>query len=428
VLECLRPEYKPDSLNLAVEATSVGKLRLIEEAMRRRGVLIERKRALGGQKECSEQLGERSGPGNPPKTAVKRYVHRCYVCDKWYVGKWQEHQRRHVGQVTSMLWAAIAQLEEQQLQHVLAAKAAADPESLSSSSDEDETEPVAAGARAAAEPPQRKRMRGAATADRGAGSGGAGAVASGAGSERRRLTSTARLAAPIADGGVGGAAGGGELAAAAATRPSLSFDHEHVGKKLIYDLGSLDDSGANAVPATVVGYYASTPETWLIRHETWLISQPFYKDVESDELMDGIHRFSRGVDSVIYTYAVNAAAAAAARSPLSFNNEFVGKKLLTYPAKRDAYHGFVRAVPAEVDASCYVVPATVVGYYAASSIPGVGRYDLARSTPETWLIEYDRSYDGEADPHQSYYEETDLGELMESVRKFETMGVHGARA
>eukprot|EP01046_Picozoa_sp_COSAG06_P026296 COSAG06_NODE_2257_length_7222_cov_1.850765_1_plen_179_part_10 len=61
-------------------------------------------------------------------------------------------------------------------------------------------------------------------------------------------------------------------------------------------------------------------------------------------------------ESVLYTHAVNAAAAAAARSPLSFNNEFVGKKLLTYPAKGDAYRGFVRAVPAEVDASCYVVP------------------------------------------------------------------------
>ena len=49
----------------------------------------------------------------------------------------------------------------------------------------------------------------------------------------------------------------------------VSFNHEHVGKKLLHA-----DHGGNhgAVPATVVGYDESTPETWLIRHD----DQPYY--------------------------------------------------------------------------------------------------------------------------------------------------------
>eukprot|EP01046_Picozoa_sp_COSAG06_P062254 COSAG06_NODE_13973_length_1201_cov_0.823956_2_plen_212_part_01 len=62
----------------------------------------------------------------------------------------------------------------------------------------------------------------------------------------------------------------------------VSFNHEHVGKKLLHA-----DHGGNhgAVPATVVGYDASTPETWLIRHDD---DQLYYKDVDLDELMQSM--------------------------------------------------------------------------------------------------------------------------------------------
>jgi hypothetical protein len=177
VVDCLRTEFRPDAL-LQNESTAVGKLRLIEQALREPGGLVlAPKDALRGRQCHSEQLGVKSGDGNPRKEAEKQFVHYCYLCSKFVVGKWQDHSgRAHVKRVQSMLWAAISCLDDTRLELVM--KAAAEPQPMSSSDEEEEEDVDAVGAGRPT-----KRAWAAATADGGVGSDGAGAVASGAGAE-----------------------------------------------------------------------------------------------------------------------------------------------------------------------------------------------------------------------------------------------------
>ena len=89
VLDCLREEFKKD----LEQSTVVEKLRAIEERLRKNGKLIQRNHALRGQREHSDQLGE-TGTRATRKEVEKRFVHYCYVCDKFVIGKWQTHRTR----------------------------------------------------------------------------------------------------------------------------------------------------------------------------------------------------------------------------------------------------------------------------------------------------------------------------------------------
>jgi hypothetical protein len=154
VVDCLRTEFRPDALRLQNESTAVGKLRLIEQALREPGGLggehvLAPKDALRGRRCRSEQLGVKSGVGNIRKEAEKKFVHYCYLCSRFVVGKWQDHYgRAHVKRVQSMLWAAITCLDDKGLELVM--KAAAEPQPMSSSDEDEEDVGAEAGARAAA--------------------------------------------------------------------------------------------------------------------------------------------------------------------------------------------------------------------------------------------------------------------------------------
>ena len=83
------------------------------------------------------------------KEVEKRFVHFCYVCDKFVIGRWQTHKTRaHVAQLTKMMcWAAVGQLDDQALQVVMNVKAAAEPQTESDASSDEEVGGVAVGAR-----------------------------------------------------------------------------------------------------------------------------------------------------------------------------------------------------------------------------------------------------------------------------------------
>ena len=179
VVECLRPELKEGAAVVESSTPQVQLEAIKLHMLRPGGPLMDRGDALRGRHEASEQLGVNSNKrkGVSHDDAVKGYVHYCYICQMFCVGKWQTHARgTHIGKMKNMLWAAISSIAEDKMFLIAAA---ADAPVLSSDSSDEEVGGVAAGARGkhaldgpaaadaaagASDEPPRKRARAAAAA------------------------------------------------------------------------------------------------------------------------------------------------------------------------------------------------------------------------------------------------------------------------